>query len=229
MVPLDERPKWVERSKWGVLALAIGFFHHHVPFFEIEGVISTAAGIILVILGRKGFSGRHSSYVWVSIALWISALIIGIGYSVLAGPNELPTIIAYQKSAIQNAILAGAGAWILYATANVLLVWRMTKDNFRPLLGISLGAAIAIIIVATFFTLGFLSSHPATLDQASYDSFMEETSTLNLVVPLAFSLVFAITYVVVYFKIEIPKNTQWWPSPAVPYLPPPYPPTYRPP
>jgi len=244
---LDDRPKWVKWTKWGVLFLAAGLFIQWIPAIGILGGILAIIGAFFMIFGRKGFTERHPTLLWAAVVVWFVAVAVAI-YSALAlFLGNLSQIIAedpsvpitYLKSDVQNGILAGVVAAVLFAVAHMLIVWEITADLTRRILLTAFFGAVAAASVSTFFLLQALPPYPATLTGPQQSAFEDQTSLITLMSDLTYYVLFGIAFLFIYSKIRVPEPAPyapWGPPPPALYSPPPptqstyaYSPPYRPP
>ncbi len=68
----------IDRTKTGLLLIAIGFFIGWIPLFGVVGGILELVGAIMVILGRHAFGREHARNVMWSIIIFIIAIVVAI-------------------------------------------------------------------------------------------------------------------------------------------------------
>ena len=143
-----ERTKQVDRTKTGLLLLAVGFLIGWIPLVGPIGALLSFIGAILVILGRQAFGARHSNFVILSVILYITSIVL-VGafiiwfaiatFQMFSRGNARPLLSVFWP------FLGGViGASALGAVAEVLFVHELEKPIGRYILYAALIAAIAV-------------------------------------------------------------------------------------
>ncbi len=247
-----ERQKQVDRTKTGLLLLAVGFLIGWVPLIGAIGGLLAFIGAIMVILGRKAFGTRHATFVIVALVVYIASfviLVIFIAWFAIAGyqasiQRDPRPLLSVFWPFIGGVVAASA----IGALAQVLFVHEIEKPIGRYLLYGALIAAVAAPIAAVLLLMPALNAlldgiadgtitNPNDPRLAALDGF-QTTLTLVSAVP---SVLFGVAYFLVWQRIdrrEIPADAAALAVPApspypqvapAVYAPPPSPPTGPPP
>jgi len=244
-----ERVKQVDRTKTGLLLLAVGFLIGWVPVIGAVGALLSLIGAILVILGRKAFGDRHSNFVLVSVILYIAALVLTgvfvawffvVTFQAFSQGSPRPFLSAFWPF-LGGVIAASA----LGAVAEVLFVHELEKPIGRYLLYAAFVASIAVPLATVLI---LLPAFTAVLDGIANgtignpgDPRLEVLQTIGSTLALLSvipSVLFGVAYFLAWQRInrrEIPAAAPGGPAPpspspyAPPAAPPPSPPAGPPP
>lgn len=152
--------KSVDRTRTGVILLAVGAFLGWIPLIGIIGSLLSLAGALLVILGRTAFGTKHARNVVIAIALFIVGLVGGfvlaggslasIAGASLSSPAQAQTAI----TGVFNTLLLGAIILgLISGMAGVFFLWELLDIPGRILIlasyavGIVIGVAVYVIIM----------------------------------------------------------------------------------
>jgi len=225
----------VDRTKWGLILLAIGFLVAAIPPAAGIGALLGFIGAILVIIGRAPFGTRHGRYVIVAVAVYIIAGALAAAFFVWWAATTLTAEVNSNAQPFVGVFwpyIAGLiGAGVLAALAEVLLVHDLEDRMGRRVLWAALAAGIVGPIVAAVALAGGANG---VLDAIRSGAITSPTdprlgplddvpTALNL--SRAVSLVlFAIAYFWAWRRIdrkEIPAPPPTPPAPFAPYAAPP--------
>lgn len=166
----------VDRTRTGVLLLAVGAVLSWIPVIGLLGGLLTLIGAILVILGRAAFGNAHARNVGIAIVLFIVGFIGGV---VLAGgvvssveqAASLPTdqlqaaVISAFNTLLVGAILLG----VITGPATAFFLWELLSSTGRILIlasylaGILIACYVYVVIigqVTTALAAAFATSPP---------------------------------------------------------------------
>ncbi|TMI52886.1 hypothetical protein E6H13_05665 [Candidatus Bathyarchaeota archaeon] len=134
----------IDRTKTGLLLIAIGFFIGWIPLVGVVGGIPELVGAIMVILGRHAFGREHARNVMWSIIIFIIAIVVAIvavfaivfsaivSYHLNSTNRELPPSFGpYFIGTFFDVILIGIA---IFGIAQVLFTYALQKRNGRILL-----------------------------------------------------------------------------------------------
>ena len=147
-----ERTKQIDHTKTGLLLLAIGFLIGWVPIIGGIGVILGFIGAILVILGRAAFGARHSTFVILSVVLYIAFIVLAVafflwflfvGFQAASQGNPRPFASAFWLF-VGGIVVAS----VIARVAEVLFVHELEKPVGRYFLYAGLLASIVVPVVA---------------------------------------------------------------------------------
>lgn len=144
----------VDRTRTGVLLLAVGAFLSWIPVIGLLGGLLTLIGAILVILGRAAFGNAHARNVGIAIVLFIIGFIGGL---VLAGgvisaveqaaalpPDQLQAVVT---SAFNTLLLGAIVLGVITGPATVFFLWELLNPTGKIII---LGSYLAGILIAFY-------------------------------------------------------------------------------
>ncbi len=237
-----ERRRQVDRTKYGVLVLALAMLVSLVPFFGTVclSIVLFLVGLILMAIGRKAFGGRHAAFVMGSVALVVLYVVLLVVLSVwfvlvidaAARTGDLGGISATFWTYLGGVLAAG----FLEAIAWVLIVHELENRLGRFLL---YGAFVALVLiqVAVLVLLApqvnaiLAALQNGTLTDPNDPRILEldsVTTTLSLVGAVP-TILFAGAYLLAYLRVSRgdvpgtppPAPAAPWPPAPSPYVPPP--------
>lgn len=168
-----ERRRGIDRTKTGLLLLAIGFFLGWIPFVGIVGGLLELIGAIMVILGRHTFGKEHSRNVLWAIIIFIIGIVAGVAVVFVIIFSTISTNLRnfnqtsqtfrpsiFPSTAFFTGILIGIA---IAQLSVVLLTYALQKRNGRILLWLGYAAVIASSLVNFFVLSGnvLLSAIPS--------------------------------------------------------------------
>lgn len=232
--------KWIERTKTGLLLLLIGVIVGVIPIIGIVGLVLAVVGTILVILGRRAFGDKHSTYVLISVGVYIFgfiivffvALIFAISIASAAGTaTSRSMLIQIMTSALNSLIIGVIIGGAITSFSYVLFTYAIQNQVGRILLwtayGVSLALEAAIFLIITPQISTALSASIATgsFDPAPINALRAQISSFEILNLIPYGL-YALSYFIVYSRInrgEIPARASTQP-PMPPTMPPQTPP-----
>ena len=138
------RATGIERTKTGLLLIAVGFFIGWIPLVGAVGGILELVGAIMVILGRHAFGREHARNVMWSIIIFIITIVVAIvavfaivfsaiaSYHLNSTNPSLPSSFGpYFIGTFLDVILIGIA---IFGIAQVLFTYALQKRNGRILL-----------------------------------------------------------------------------------------------
>ena len=227
-----ERQKQVDRTKTGLLLLAVAFLIGWIPLIQIIGLILAVIGAILVILGRKAFGARHPTFVVVSVLLYVVSLVltgIFVAWFLLATFQASTGNPRALVSAFWPFLGGVIGAGALAGVAEVLFVHELEKPVGRYLL---YAALVATIVVPIATALAFMSTFNEVLAGIANGTITDPNdprlapiygagNTLALVDAVS-SVLFGVAYLLAWQRIErkeIPPAPMAVPPPGPVFAP----------
>lgn len=217
----DETGKMVERTKNGTLLLLIAVLLNWIPVIEYLGLFLGLAGVILLILGRRAFGSRHSTFVIGSVVTYI------IGFAVaLAGGAVFASSIIMSSGAPSSSEFISAFNTLLstvlisevITALSYVLVLFVLEDNIGRIAVIAglvaqVGASVAIItnvypIIRKAITVALSTSPPSTAALTSAQQQISGFTTLHLLFIIP-ALLTAAGYATVILRInrrELPEK-----------------------
>lgn len=208
------RQEHIDRTKTGLLLLMIGALLGWIPYeINLIGLVMSAIGAILVILGRKAFGERHARFVVIAIILFVLSIVAafasGIALAIVVASSVIGTTpTAASLETAVNVLLAGAiVSAVIGGLAQVLFTYAIQDQRGRVLLfagygaQVALQAAIFVIIspliasvVAAAFSGGTFSADPVIALEA-------EITTYGIFVIVS-DLLFAAAYYVAWSRVS---------------------------
>lgn len=147
----------VDRTRTGVLLLAVGTLLSWIPVIGLLGGLLTLIGAILVIMGRAAFGEKHARNVGIAILLFVIGLIGGFtlaggvlsaaGEWVSLPPDQLQTaVVSAFSTLLVGAIVLG----VITGPATVFFLWELLNPTGKTLILISylVGIVIACVVYA---------------------------------------------------------------------------------
>jgi hypothetical protein len=231
-----DRQKQIDRTKWGILLLAIGALLLWIPLVNAVAGFISLIGVILGILGRKAFGDRHAKFVVISVVLYILVVIPPAFYALSFGfaagfTGDVRGVASQLWPLLISSVFAGIGAnvsWLLFAH-------ELEAKPGRMLLYAAVAAGAIVLPVVLF--VGLAPTVNALVAEAqggtmTLDAFLDRFSAIETLFDLATapsSVLFAIAYLLAWQRInrgEIPAYPR---APAQPASPSFAPPTASPP
>jgi len=198
-------PPWVtsgavsrdrDRTATGLLLLVIGFAMSWVPYLSFVGDILAFVGIIVVIVGRRGFGPEHQRNVVIGGVLFIVTLVGAVGLAVwfvfaLLGQASASgtgvTIAASQLQGDFEALFIGAALLgILGSLSRVIMVYGLADRTTRTLLwaGFVASVAVSLLVLAVLYpqivTAINQATSGSTIDTGPLTSLQGEETLLGL-------------------------------------------------
>lgn len=155
----------VDRTRTGVLLLAVGALLSWIPVIGLLGGLLTLIGAILVIMGRAAFGDKHARNVGIAILLFVIGFIGGL---VLAGgvlssvgqaasfpPDQFQAeVVSAFSTLLVGAIVLG----VITGPATVCFLWELLNPTGRVLILVSYIAGIAIACFVYAVIMGQVSA-----------------------------------------------------------------------
>jgi len=233
-----ERRKQADRTKTGVLLLAVGALLSWVPLVNAIGGILALVGAILVILGRKAFGRRHATFVLVSVAIFLMGIAVPVFFVV-----ELALVIVQGSfngdfrgvaPFLWPVLFGSVAATAVTSVAWVLFVHELSTKTGRIPLYTGLAASAIVGPLVLFFILATdvnavgAATQTGGVTSSELQSWVSYFETQLDFASAPQYLLFGIAYFLVYQRLsrgEIPPPTPV-PSIHAPYgVPPPGAPT----
>lgn len=154
------RRRQVDRTGMGIGILILYVLIAWVPPAEALGELIGAVGAILILLGSEAFGSRHTALVWLSVILYIGALVAvfaAVG-SFAASVGSLPANASGPAAEAQvlsafDTLIAGAlAALAVICVAEALIVFELEDRPGRMLLV----AAVVVQIVYSVLLFGLI-------------------------------------------------------------------------
>lgn len=227
----DEGPE-LERTRTGLLLLAIGFALSWIPYVDILAAVLGLVGVVLVILGRSGFDDPHARYVLLGTVL----LVVGVLVSFFGGLAFLSSVVNEGASGDTGSTLTHALqgdvtgvfeisvlAAIVTGLGNLVLVYALADRPTRVLLWGSFlsRAVLTALVVAVLLpqvngaVAQAVASNPPNLAPVEALQGMSQTLSLVLVVPALLSAyAFARTRDRVYEHVPKASPAPDWSAPG---------------
>jgi hypothetical protein len=152
-------PRDVERTRTGLLLMAIGFGLGWIPYVSIVGGLLAFIGIIFFWIGRRGFGSRHHEYVLAGCLCVLVALLVAFAAGIWIAASVASAVAPAGQSlqglgnAIRNAlegfIVAAVVAGVLGSLGYLLLPYALADRTSRALLWG--GSALSITISALLY------------------------------------------------------------------------------
>lgn len=164
---MDPRVRDRERTELGLLLLAVGVALLWIPYVDTVGSIVMLVGLILVFLGRRGYTKAHWRSVNVAGGLLVAGFVgtlaatVATFATVAATPNPGETaaqIAATLRSELVTLAVVGAVLGVVVSLGELLLVYQLADATTRALLW---AAVVLGVVVSTFvqvYTLPVLES-----------------------------------------------------------------------
>jgi hypothetical protein len=237
-----ERRRQVNRTKYGVLVLAVAMLVSLVPFFGTVclSLVLFLVGLILMAIGRRAFGGRHATFVMGSVALVVLYVVLLVVLSVwfvlaidsAARTGDLSGISMTFWTYLGGVLAAG----FLEAIAWVLLVHELENRLGRFLLygafvALILIQVVVLVLLAPQVNAILAALQNGTLTDPNDPRILEldnVTTTLSLVGAVP-TILFAGAYILAYLRVNrgdvpgtpLPVPAAPWPPAPSPYPPPP--------
>ncbi len=228
--------KWIDRTKTGLLLLLIGVIVGIIPIIGIVGLVLAVVGTILVILGRRAFGDKHSTYVLVSVGVYIFGFIIvffvglifvfSIASAATPGTSQ-STIVQAITSALNSLIIGVIIGGAITGFSYVLLTYAIQNQVGRILLWIAYGISLALeVTIFLIITPQISSALNASIANGSFDSapinaLRAQISSLGILNLIPYGL-YAIAYYLAYSRVnrgEIPARSSTQPPMSPPMAP----------
>ncbi len=217
--PADvERSKQLSRTGLGIGLLAVSVLLGWIVPVEILSLLAGAAGVILVILGAPAFRSRHTTYVWISVFLFLGAeatifLMAGnFGATVLSigsnpsGPSAESQLLSAFDTFLESAVAAGA----VIAVSQGLILFDL-EDRVGQLLLVA-AVVLQIAVSVLLFSLILLPLVNQAITQAFASGTLDTTviaaadqqvrgMTVYSLVNLPPALIFAAAYDWAYRRV----------------------------
>ena len=149
-----------DRTKTGVLLLAVGIAISWIPIVGGFGGLLALIGVILLFLGRHGFTEPHRADVVLGgalllvsvlgaivLAVWVAGSIVSAGSTVGATSQDIANAAV---NALQGAAYGALVLGVIGATGQLLMVWELADTSTRWLLilGLLVGLALGVVVLA---------------------------------------------------------------------------------
>lgn len=213
--PTDyRRQEHVDRTKTGLLLLMIGALLGWLPYgISVIGLVMSAIGAILVILGRKAFGARHARFVIVAIVLFVAGILIAFASGIALAFSLLSTTLgtrpttASLESAVNILLVGSILSAVVGGLAQVLFTYVIQDRIGRLLLFAGYGAQL-VLQTAVFFLIspliaGVISSALSgqTFDPAPVVALQAQISTYQIFAVVA-DLLFAGAYYLAWSRVN---------------------------
>lgn len=157
---LPEVARERDRTVTGLLLLIIGFVLSWIPYVDLLGGLLGLIGIILVVLGRRGYGPSHERFVVIGGATYFLVLIASFLVAIIfagevvdaASSSSLSAAGAALRSDLAGLFVATAVLGVVGGIGQVVLVYGLADATTRKLLW----AAFAISVVLSLVILVFL-------------------------------------------------------------------------
>ncbi|MCI4354599.1 MAG: hypothetical protein L3K06_04465, partial [Thermoplasmata archaeon] len=193
-----------DRTRTGLLLLTVGIGISWIPYIGGIGGLLVLVGILLLFLGRHGFTERHRASVVLGGALLLVALVgslvvgLWVAGSILgaATPGATPQDVANAAvTALQNAAIAAVVLGAMSGVGRLLLVWELADKANRWLLlaGMVLALLLGVLILGYELPLFSQALQQATAggsyDRGPIDALSAEVQVIGVlqVIPSAIS------------------------------------------
>ena len=155
LVPLVsyDTTREIDRTKTGVILLAIGALLSWMPVVGILGSLLVLVGAILVILGRDAFGAKHARNVGVAIVLFFigvlgSLALLGLASSGVVTSGMPPDQAeAAVTAAFSNLLISGILLVVISDLSPVLFIWELLNGTGRAVILLAYLAAIGIAVL----------------------------------------------------------------------------------
>lgn len=197
----------------GLLLLGIGTGIAWIPYVQYFAIFLNLIGVILIFLNRHSFETKHSTYVILSIAIYLVAFVIGViiavagvlsivtttSFSTLSLSQQESLIRGQMQTIILGTIIAGMIGSIAYFTITyglqdekgklLLLIGLVSYFIVEAIIGAFLYSYTTAILNSTFSNNSF---HQSNLTSFSGDLTLYSMLT---VIPM-------VTYAIAYLRIR---------------------------
>jgi len=146
-----------DRTVTGLLLLVIGIAMSWVPYVSFIGSLLALIGIILVILGRRGYGPEHRKYVVAGGVLFVLTILAAVGLAVglaLAIFSQVSVNngnVSLASSALQSDFLwffvGAAVVGVFGSLSRVILVYALSDGRTRLLLWLAFAVSVAVSLV----------------------------------------------------------------------------------
>lgn len=230
--PVDyRRQEHVDRSKTGLLLLMIGALLGWIPYgISLIGVVLSAIGAILVILGRRAFGEKHARFVVIAIVLFFvgigAAFVSGLALAFALVPSVLgtaPPTAASLESAVNILLVGSIVSAIIGGLAQVLFTYVIQDRAGRILLfagyGVQVALQAAVFVLISPLIAATIANALAggAYDPAPLATLQAQISTYQVFAVIS-DLLFAGAYYLAWSRVNrgvIPERPAG-PSPAFP-------------
>ena len=198
-----------ERTATGLLLLVIGFVLAWIPYIDFIGDILVLVGVILIILGRRGFGPDHQRNVVVGGLLFFLTILVTVGLVVWfaaalfsqagASGASLSSVGAALNSDLAVLFVGAAVIGVVGGLAQVIIPYALSDRETRILLwaGYLISIALSLVILWVLYpqiaTAVNQATSGLTFNNAPIAS-LETTSTLLGLSKAIPSLLFAWAY-----------------------------------
>lgn len=173
----SERSTQIDRTRIGILILFLGALLSWVPTIGLLGLVFTAIGAILVILGRRAFGRVHERSVIVSILLYFiggavavggGALALGVGAGAIQNaPNEFALAAALEEAFTNIVLFAAIGAFVS-GLGSVFFTYALQTREGQRVLWAAYAATIGVQFATLFLALPVLAVVARSLAAAKF-------------------------------------------------------------
>ena len=168
--------KEIDRTRTGLFLLTVGLFISWIPYVQYIGGLLVFIGAILVILGRRAFGDKHSTYVVLAFVVFIISMVVSGAMasvfalsiaSTLTSPNP-PTgqaLIAQLDGGLASLLAGVIVASIIGTIAYILLSFELQAQIGKQVLIAAFIASVVIGIAMFALALPVLESVVSTAVQ----------------------------------------------------------------
>ena len=168
--------KEIDRTRTGLFLLTVGLFISWIPYVQYIGGLLVFIGAILVILGRRAFGDKHSTYVVLAFVVFIISMVVSGAMasvfalsmtSALTSPNP-PTgqaLMALLDGAMATFLAGVVVASIIGTIAYILLSFELQAQIGKQVLIAAFIASVVIGIAMFALALPVLESVVSTAVQ----------------------------------------------------------------
>jgi hypothetical protein len=154
---VNERARQISRTKTGILLLTVAVLLDWIPYIQVLGIFIGAVGVILIILGSQAFGPRHTTFVWLSVVLFIVSSIAQLillssfvaSVRALSGDTSGPGAAAAARSAFDG-LIQGSLVIVSMISVSFALVLFDLQNRTGRLLGVGAVIAQSLVSVCLF-------------------------------------------------------------------------------
>lgn len=204
-----ETAKARDRTATALLLLVIGFALGWIPYISIAGGLIAIIGVILLVLGRRGYGERHQRNASIGGALYflslVAAFVVGVAFvgALVGQASSAGTDLTAFGTELTNDLLtlfvASAVFGVIAAIAQVIMVYDLADGTTRILLwagfvtGVALSVAIGFILLPEIASAVQQATSGSTIDLGPINQ-LQTTATLLGLTKIVPSLLFAWAY-----------------------------------
>ncbi len=155
-----EQHRSVDRTKTGLLVIAIGFLFAWIPLLGFIGDFFEFAGAIIVILGRNSFGQTHARNVIWAMIISVIALAAGFGIGVIIGLSEVAASLGINfltnpRTFSGEIYVSEVVVTAIFGVAEVLLTYALQNKNGRILLWSAYATSNAMSVLSLLLSSSF--------------------------------------------------------------------------